>query len=212
MARKRKRTYRVFLNAPFDTGYRALLDAIVFALMDCGCKPLCALDLNDSGQVRIEKIYGLIQSCQFGVHDISRVELDPRSHLPRFNMPLELGIFLGARRFGNERQRQKRCVVLDVSRYRYQTFCSDIAGQDVAAHGGQPARAIRTVRDWMSDQLSSTRYVIPGAEVMIRRYHAFRGALPEMCRRRGIKLTALRYREYKLFVGGWQRAVGPKQA
>jgi hypothetical protein len=211
MPRKHRRTHRVFLNAPFDAGYRAVFDAIVFAVMDCGCTPQCALDLNDSGQVRIEKIYALIRNCEFGIHDISRVQLDPRSGLPRFNMPLELGIFLGARQFGNTRQRRKRCVVLDVSRFRYQRFCSDIAGQDIVAHGGHASRAIRAVRDWMSDQLSSTHYVIPGGDIMIRRYRAFRRALPEMCRLRGIQPARLRHREYTVFVGGWQRAIGPRR-
>ncbi len=49
--------------------------------------------------------------------------------LPRFNMPLELGIFLGAKRFGSQKQKQKNGLILDREKYRYQSFCSDIAGQ-----------------------------------------------------------------------------------
>jgi hypothetical protein len=39
----------------------------------------------------------MIAECDFSIHDISRVELDDHSRLPRFNMPLELGADLGLR-------------------------------------------------------------------------------------------------------------------
>jgi transcription initiation factor TFIIIB Brf1 subunit/transcription initiation factor TFIIB len=57
------------------------------------------LEVSDASQVRIEKIAGIIAACKFGIHDISRTELDPTTHLPRFNMPLELGLFLGREAF-----------------------------------------------------------------------------------------------------------------
>ena len=50
----------------------------------------------------------MIADCRYGIHDISRTELDRDSGLPRFNMPLELGIFLGAKRFGAEEQKRKK--------------------------------------------------------------------------------------------------------
>jgi hypothetical protein len=55
------------------------------------------LEAYDSGDVRIEKILDIIDQCKLGIHDISRTELNEHS-LPRFNMPLELGLFLGKRR------------------------------------------------------------------------------------------------------------------
>jgi len=39
----------------------------------------------------------IIRDSQFGIHDVSRVELDDANRLPRFNMPLELGLFLRAK-------------------------------------------------------------------------------------------------------------------
>ena len=38
--------------------------------------------------------------------------------------------------------------MLDREPYRYQAFLSDIAGQDIAAHGGEPVRAIGAVREF----------------------------------------------------------------
>jgi hypothetical protein len=87
--------YSVFINCPFDGQYRSLFEAIVFTVQDCGCIARCALEVSDASQVRIEKIFKMISQCKFGIHDISLTELDPSHHLPRFNMPLELGMFLG---------------------------------------------------------------------------------------------------------------------
>ncbi|MEV9017248.1 hypothetical protein AB0044_26675, partial [Klebsiella pneumoniae] len=96
----------------------------------------------------IEKLYGLIQECRYGIHDLSRTELDDDHKLPRFNMPLELGLFLGAKRYGNTAQHDKRLLILDIERFRYQKFISDLAGMDIHEHGGKAEAAIRETRDW----------------------------------------------------------------
>jgi hypothetical protein len=61
--------------------------------------------------------------------DLSRTEL--HEDLPRFNMPLELGIFLGAKKYGNEQNNNKACIIFDREQYRYQKFISDISGHDI---------------------------------------------------------------------------------
>ena len=86
------------------------------------------------------------------------------TNLPRFNMPLELGLFLGAKRFGRAEQRLKTCLILDIERYRYQKFISDIAGQDIAAHNGEVGKAIGCVRDWLSNAMSKA-IRIPGGKI-----------------------------------------------
>src|SRR3989304_547094 len=95
-----------FLNVPLDRDYYPLLYAIVFAIYDCGYVARCALDTDASTQVRIAKLYDLIFRSKYGIHDISRTQLDKRNRLPRFNMPLELGIFLGAKAYGTARHPQ----------------------------------------------------------------------------------------------------------
>jgi hypothetical protein len=168
--------HSVFINCPFDDQYRSLFEAIVFTVQDCGFFARCAREVSDSSQVRIEKIFKIISQCRYGIHDISRVELDPRRHLPRFNMPLELGVFLGAKRYGSRNQRRKSCLVLDRKQYRYQHFCSDIRGQDISAHNGAPKTAIRLVRDWLNDSVSDVR--IPSGSIIAKRYHLFETELP----------------------------------
>lgn len=94
----------VFINCPFDGLYRPLFQAAVFTLYDAGYRPRCALESSDGGDVRVDKIMRILAECRLSIHDLSRVESDEASLLPRFNMPLELGIDLGCRRFGRCKQ------------------------------------------------------------------------------------------------------------
>jgi hypothetical protein len=194
--------YGVFVNCPFDESYRPIFEAIVFAVHDCGYVARCSLEVSDASQVRIEKIAAIIAACKFGIHDISRTELDATTHLPRFNMPLELGLFLGAKRFGSPKQRSKTCLILDVDRYRYQKFISDIAGQDIAAHGGSADEAIRVVRDWLSAATPRT-VKIPGGAAIARRYRTFREELPAACERLQLRVDELTFSDYVVQVEEW---------
>lgn len=192
----------VFINCPFDTEYGALLDAIVFAVHDSGFIARCALEIRDTSEIRLHRILGLMRACRFGIHDISRTELDPINNLPRFNMPLELGLFLGAKAFGGKPHTSKACLVLDTEQYRYQKFCSDIAGQDPSAHGGDPVQAIRVVRDWLRPY-SSAR--IPGSQRIVERYAAFRAQLPSMLASAGLD-TEIIFADYSALVTEWLEA------
>ena len=187
--------YSVFVNCPFDEAYRNLFESIIFTIHDCGYIARCSLEVDDASQVRIEKIETIIATCRFGVHDISRTELDSVTGLPRFNMPLELGMFLGAKRYGRAEQKRKICLILDVERHRFQKFISDISGQDIAAHAGDPIRAIRAVRDWLSNATPKTT-TIPGGAAIARRYEVFRNELPAMCSRLQLKVDELTFNDY----------------
>ena len=86
----------VFINCPFDDGYQPLLRAIVFTVLSCGFSARSAMEENDAGAVRMDKIKRLIRESRLAIHDISRTELDVTSGLPRFNMPFELGLDSGS--------------------------------------------------------------------------------------------------------------------
>ena len=51
----------VFINCPFDEDYTSLFDALIFAIHDCGFVARCSLEVDDSAQVRIEKVFDIIQ-------------------------------------------------------------------------------------------------------------------------------------------------------
>lgn len=191
----------VFLNVPFDSKYARLFDALVFAVHDCGFIARSALEVADSGQARVLKILDIIEQSKYGIHDISRAGIDRQTGLARFNMPLELGFFLGAMRYGTNRQRQKRCLVLDRERYRYRNFCSDIAGQDIRAHSDTPRDAIRAVRDWLSTHKTSVQ--MPGGKAIFDRYERFRAQLAVQARDVQLEVDELTFGDYTKLVVGW---------
>lgn len=83
----------VFINCPFDDAFAHTFQPLIFAILACGFLPRSARELDDGGQTRIDKLYGLIDECCYGVHDLSRTKLDAVHSLPRFNMPIELKFF-----------------------------------------------------------------------------------------------------------------------
>jgi hypothetical protein len=190
------------VNCPFDAEYQRLFHALVFTIHDCGFWARCALELEDSGEERIRKIKRIIRDCRYGIHDISRVELDRVNHLPRFNMPLELGLFLGAQEYGMGEQNRKRSLVLDTEQYRYQKFCSDIAGQDIRAHEGQPARLIAAVRAMLSTALDG-KGRMPGPATIRNRFARFRADLPAISRELHVRVSELQFVEYRGMVEEW---------
>ena len=193
----------VFINCPFDSNYKPLFDAMVFAIHDCGFISRCALEEDDASETRIDKIYTMIADCRYGIHDISRTELDKDTDLPRFNMPLELGIFLGAKKFGIEEQKRKKCLILDTKSYRYQKFISDIAGQDIQAHNDTSEEIIKVVRNWLRN--ASRRERIPDGSLIWRRYRDFRRDLPQTARECQLTVEDLIFNDYTLVVTHWLR-------
>ena len=193
----------MFINCPFDDEYAPMFDALVFAVYDCGFIARCTKEIGDATSARIENILTLIDQCKYGIHDISRTEPSKGSGLPRFNMPLELGLFLGAARFG---RREKRCLVLDRERYRYQQYVSDIAGQDIEAHRNDPHEAIRRVRDWLSTVATPHGVMLPGGTGMAARYDAFKEQLPEHCARNHLSPDELTFSDFSALVAGWLQA------
>jgi hypothetical protein len=194
-------TRNVFINCPFDETYQAIFQSIIFTVFDCGYTPRCSLEIEDSSEVRIDKIARVIADCKYGIHDISRTELDKDTNLPRFNMPLELGMFLGAKRFGDDEQGKKACLILDRGPYRYQSFISDIAGQDIQSHKNDDSEAIKVIRNWLRSV--SGRVTIPGGKEILRRYHNFKMELPTLCKKMKLAIDEMIFNDYTHIVFQW---------
>ena len=191
----------VFINCPFDNEYKEIFYAIVFAVYDCGYITRCALELGDGGEVRIQEIARIISECKFGIHDISRTELDTINNLPRFNMPLELGLFFGAKKYGSIKNKSKICLILDQEEYRYQKFISDIGGQDIKSHGNDQYTVIPIIRDWLRN--SSGRVTIPGGAAIRSRYQLFATKLPDLCLVLKLEPDNLIFNDYAWLVSEW---------
>jgi len=207
-ATARTSTDDVFINCPFDSDYAPTFRALIFTIFACGFRPRSARELDDAGQTRIDKLYNLIDECRYGIHDLSRTELDEANHLPRFNMPLELGIFLGAKRYGGKAQKLKRALILDIEQYRYQRFISDLAGMDIHEHGGDPVRAVREARNWLANV---SRRVLPSADRVTRTYEAFVDDLPALAAELEFDPDKIPYVDFERIVVSWLvRAPAPE--
>ncbi len=193
-------TLDVFLNCPFDADYEAMFNAALFAVEDCGYRVRCSLEQDDSGRTRIDRIVMIIGECPLGIHDISRTELNERG-LPRFNMPFELGLFLGAARLGTAKQKRKVTLILDREPYRFQQFLSDIAGQDISSHGGDPVGLMTQVRNWLNAQTADR--TLPGGTALQQRYAAFNNDLPTMAKTVDLDPRELTYADRLTLMAEW---------
>jgi len=170
-----------------------LLQAIIFTIYRCGFYPVSALAEDDGTDNRLGKIERLIGNCKYGVHDISRTELNDHD-LPRFNMPFELGIFFGAKKFGNKNQKNKVAIIFDVEQYRYSEFISDLNGVDIKAHHNSPDVVIRRLREWL--HTSSRRTTIPGHVVIAREYSELVARLPVITAALGLDVDSIPFNDF----------------
>lgn len=185
----------VFINCPFDEQYRPIFEAVVFAVHRCGFLARCALEDGSSDAVRIDKIVRLIGECQLGIHDLSRV--DTEGKLPRFNMPFELGVFVGAQHYRTESERPRGGLILELERYQHQKFLSDLSGNDFEAHRGKSEEAVSAVRKFLSGHSEAP---VPGRDRILRDYEFFRTVLPTLLQEKQQDMASLTFREFRGYV------------
>jgi len=192
----------VFVNCPFEDGdYSELFNSIIFTIIDCGFKPRCAKEKVDSGEDRISKIQNIIEHCQFGIHDISMTTLDPSTKLPRFNMPLELGLFLGAKRYSTlKSQKAKQCLIMDKAYHNYDKSISDLSGNDIVVHYMKVSNVIYEVRNWLAH---FSKNLIPGGEDIYKRYQDFQIEIPTICQKKCLNPSKLSYNDFLIITERW---------
>ena len=189
----------VFINCPFDEDYRLCFEAILFTLHISHYVPRCALEENDAGDIRFDKLCRLISDSDHSIHDLSRTE-SSAAGLPRFNMPFELGVMMGARRFGAGRQKAKRACIMVAENFVLPAYLSDLAGNDPMPHGGDQRAVIRIVRDALHCDPTGT--VLPGATHIGDLLDEFRKDLPKLAAAARLTLDEVHpYRGYRNFMG-----------
>lgn len=191
----------VFINCPFDSDYDPIFNAAVFTVARLGYRARCALEANNAGDSRLFKIIKIIGECRFAIHDISRTELSKATKLPRFNMPLELGLWLGANHLGGPDQRDKSCIVFDVDQHRYGKFISDISGQDIHAHGRKIAKLISELAAWLRLQPGATH--IAGGKAILEEYEQFQKILPVLCKNQSLTTDELKFADFNIIVSNY---------
>lgn len=175
----------VFVNCPFDAEYLPLLHAMLFAIHDCGFVARTAVEDTGSNEMRIEKIVRIISESCYSIHDISRVEVSKgKPKLPRFNMPFECGLAMGAIRFGVPRAGApaRDFLLMAAVPFQDKVTLSDLAGQDPKTHDKDPDKVISAVRAFLSAKVRAPERT-RGAEAIRQRYLRFRARLPALARK-----------------------------
>ncbi|MFC3563271.1 hypothetical protein [Pedobacter jamesrossensis] len=190
----------VFINCAFDGTFLNIFRAIVYTIHDCGFIARCALETGNGEGVRIDKIVKIIQDCRYGIHDLSCVEITDDSPLPRYNMPYELGIFMGCKYYGESHHKKKNFLVLDSEPHRYKRMISDLAGYDFPAHMNDVLITVGLVRDWLSEAASKK---LPGTIYYIERYQRFMEVLPLLCQSMKADVNTLGFKDYYALVSVW---------
>lgn len=177
-AKKRPRSAErfVFLNVPYDIGFENLYLAYIAGLSAFGLIPRATLEIPTS-QRRLERILQLIEECAYSIHDLSRVQLDPRApRVPRFNMPFELGLAV-AQDAGHRRDTWYVCETIP---HRISKSLSDLDGTDVRIHRG----TVRGIFGALCDIfVRKTRQ--PSVQEMYQIYLVLRRNLPKIVRQAG---------------------------
>lgn len=150
MAASRRNVFsrNVFVNCPFDSEYLPLLRPLLFTIIYVGFVPRIASERSDSGENRIDKICALVRACQYSIHDLSRLQASQIGEFSRMNMPFELGIEYGCRRFGSQPLTRKKCLVLEKDQHEFHKAISDLSGIDIKHHNNEPSEVVRAVRNW----------------------------------------------------------------
>lgn len=191
----------VFINCPFSPDYDAHFRALIFVVIRSGYTPRCARENDDGGEFRFEKICNIIKGCRIGIHDISMAGLDPATNLARFNMPFELGLFLGARKLGGAKHSGKKTLILDTDAFRYRTFLSDIGGQDVIAHDGNVNTLIERVATWFRDHARDPD--VPGGRAIATEYARFTADLPDIAAVLRLEPDELTFKDLHAMMAQW---------
>ncbi|HEY1885337.1 MAG TPA: hypothetical protein VGG86_04695 [Roseiarcus sp.] len=169
--------------------------------MRSGFTPRCARESDDGGEVRFDKICRIIRECPYSVHDISKTELDADSGLPRFNMPFELGLFLGAKRFGGRSHNHKKTLIFDRDRFRYQSYISDIAGQDIHPHKGNVDALIRELAAWLRDEARDP--MVPGGVAVASEFGKFKVDLSAIAAETQLEVSELTFKDLVEITARW---------
>jgi hypothetical protein len=133
----------VFLNVPYDEKFESLFVAYIVGLTRLGSR--IHVTFAEPGPHRLSTIIGLIEKADFSIHDLSRIETS--NGIPRFNMPLELGLSLYRAHLSLKRRRPHRVFLFESTPNRVQQSTSDTNGMDAQIHGNVPDGVMRGLRN-----------------------------------------------------------------
>jgi len=170
-----KRLESVFLNIPYDRAFEDLYLAYIVGLTQLGLRIHAALAVPNQG--RLATIIELIEQSEVSIHDLSRVEVS--RGVPRFNMPVELGLALYR---SHATKGNHRVFIFESKARRTQRSTSDVNGIDPQIHNGTPKGLMSALRNVFRQPGDVT--TVPA---MLASYRAVKRKLPELRRNAGSK-------------------------
>ncbi len=180
---------------------------MVFTIHECGFVARLAVEDTGGSEMRIDKITRIIRESCYSIHDISRVEGTGPSNLPRFNMPFEAGLAMGATRFEPANSHRRDFLLLDAVKHRDKMTLSDLAGQDAKSHENDPVKLVGAVRGFLAAKAKGTP--MRGPTAISRRFGEFTAALPAICKSLDItpaEMSSFGFMpEWTAAMVGWQR-------
>jgi len=194
----------VFINCPFDSAYKSLLRPLLFTILYFDFNPKIASERNDGAEQRIDKICELIGSSKYSIHDLSRLKSKKKNEFARHNMPFELGIDYGSRRFAEKHLGEKKFLVLGNKDHDYSIALSDLAGIDIKNHGDNAEQIIFEVRKWFVETVGLTKLKPP--TVIFNDFINFMADFDAERRKEGFKdkdIYEMPIPEFTLFIKEW---------
>ena len=133
----------VFINCPFEKRYERVFLALIAGLVGLNLRPRSVLEI-DTTHDRVRRIWSLLRSCQYSIHDLSKVQLSKAAKnsgkfsVPRFNMPFEAGLAVAL-----AQTTRHQWKVFEEKAYRIQESCSDLNGYEAFIHDLDPEVVLR---------------------------------------------------------------------
>ncbi|HYH87394.1 MAG TPA: hypothetical protein VEX60_18215 [Pyrinomonadaceae bacterium] len=204
---KREFEKNVFINCPFDPEYYPLLRPLLFTIVYLGFNPKIALERSDSGEQRIDKICELIKKSKYSIHDLFRLKSKKRGEFYRLNMPFELGVDYGSRRFALNYLKRKKYLILEKGTFDYRKALSDISGVDIKNHNNKPAKVVQAIRNWFVETVDLKN--VAGPTAIWYKFNDFTSDFYTRRKNEGFSdedLDMMPVREYINFIRRWLRA------
>jgi len=168
-----RRIESVFLNIPYDDAFERLYRGYIVGLTQLGLRINAALAVPN--QARLDTIINLIEQSEYSIHDLSRIESS--RGVPRFNMPVELGLALYRSHSANGKH---QVFIFESRRFRAQRSTSDVNGIDPQIHRGTAKGLMAGLRNIFRQAGDVT--TVPE---MLASYRAVRRKLPDLRRNSG---------------------------
>ncbi len=197
----------VFINCPFDSAYKSLLRPLLFTILYFDFNPKIASERSDSAEQRIDKICDFIKSSKYSIHDLSRLKSMKKNEFARHNMPFELGIDYGIRKFAENHFAEKKFLILEKERYDYSKALSDLAGIDIKSHSDEAEDIIKVVRNWFVETVGLTKLKPPS--VIWNDFNEFMADFDAERRKEGFKdkdIYEMPTTEFIAFIVEWLRS------